>query len=168
MEPWLLNVSVPMLGKVVGKSECDLDSNFIKSLYLVSRDYEFERADLPESYLRAFLENQFNLQLKHFKKQYQNLNMQVLWMNAQPIGRLYLVHLTDPGILHLVDITLIREVRNKSVGKAIIHALQKYSQELKVPLGLYVKHDNPAQRLYAVCGFVCKRRNNDHLYMEFV
>ncbi len=141
------------------------DIPFLRDLYCTSRDYEVLNSGLSEHQLTPFLQQQFSLQHEYYSDVYSAGAFNVIEYSGKAIGRLYCEH--SESDLRLIDITLVRELRNVGIGSYLIRGLMQRADDIFVKLSLHVLPENPALNLYLKLGFKKIGRNGRHLYMEY-
>lgn len=144
------------------------DQRFLRDLYCTSRDYEMSQVDMPESQKKAFLRQQFALQTKHYDKVYREAELQIIMKDGQPIGRIYTDYNVKDNQFHLIDITLLREYRGLGIGRYLIEGLKARAASANASLSLYVHSFNPALKFYQGLGFVQRRSEHGHLYLQWL
>ncbi|WP_202962844.1 GNAT family N-acetyltransferase [Tumebacillus flagellatus] len=134
-------------------------------LYASTRQEEMSAWGWDDFMQQNFLTMQWNAQRMSYEAQFPDAHHHVLMVNEQPVGRL-LVNQT-PEELHIVDIALLPEARNRGVGSAVLQELQAQARSLGVPLKLRVLHTNPARRLYERLGFRVVHEDAMSRHMEW-
>ena len=106
-----------------------------------------------EAAKRAFLDQQFDLQHRHYLAEYADADFLAIEGDKQPIGRYYLLRQAP---LHLlVDISLFPQTRGQGVGAELIRSSQAAAAAASCGMRLSVRTDNlRAQSLYLRLGFV--------------
>lgn len=141
------------------------DIPFLRDLYCTSRDYEVLSSGLPEHQFTPFLQQQFSLQHQYYSDVYSADAFNVIEYFGKAVGRLYCEH-ADKDI-RLIDITLVRELRNVGVGSYLIRRLMQRADDVLAKVSLHVLPENPALNLYLKLGFKQIGQNGNHLYMEY-
>jgi ribosomal protein S18 acetylase RimI-like enzyme len=128
------------------RPETDADLAFLVEVFASTRREEFEAAGWPSEALETFLRSQFDAQRHHYRTHFTACEFDVLELNGQPIGRLYL----DPmeNFLHVVDIALLPEWRAKGFGGAVMTAIKEAAAASGRGFSIMVEQQNPARRLY--------------------
>jgi ribosomal protein S18 acetylase RimI-like enzyme len=141
------------------------DADFLYSVYASTRADEMARVDWNTEQKEAFLRMQFNAQSQFYIENYSGAEFQVITLNDQPIGRLYIHRRKDE--IRIMDIALLPEYRNLGIGSALLQDILKQGEDLSLPVTIHVEQFNPALRLYKRMGF---RQNEDkgvYLLMEW-
>jgi GNAT superfamily N-acetyltransferase len=115
---------------------------------------------------QAFLAQQFAAQRKHYRETIENCRFDALEYGGEPIGRLYLQNKVSQ--IYIVDITLLSEWRGKSVGTAILEALQEAAVVSGRGVGIFVEKFNPALKLYRRLDFAEVADHGVYLEMEWL
>jgi ribosomal protein S18 acetylase RimI-like enzyme len=127
------------------------DIPFLERLYISVRADEVAALDWPEEARRQFLSSQFQLQYRHYAEHYRGSEFLVLERDGVSVGRLYIYRgATDHRI---VDISLLPEIRNAGVGRALLEAVLMEAAVAGKSVSIHVEKLNPALRLYRRLGF---------------
>ena len=129
----------------------DADHAFLQDLYASVRAAELEPVPWPAEAKRAFLDEQFALQHRHYVANYPGADLLLILMDCDPIGRVY-VYRTEKEI-RLMDIALVPAWRRHGIGSALLRELLHEARATNRELTLHVEPDNPAQHLYQRLGF---------------
>lgn len=127
------------------------DLPFLEALYASTRQAEVDRTGWPPLQKQAFLRQQFQAQHSYYQSHIPHGSFDLLVQGDRAIGRLYLAR--EPGLLRLVDISLLPEMRGQGLGTAVIQAVMKDAESTARRVQLHVENDNPAYRLYQRLGF---------------
>ena len=135
------------------RRETDGDLDFLKSLYAASREREFAiLSNWTDEEKRNFLDQQFSAQHCHYKKHYPDAELDIIEIDGQPIGRLYIAELRQE--IRLMDVALLPDARNSGIGGQICAEIKIRAAQASKIVSLHVEDDNPAKRLYERMGFV--------------
>lgn len=138
------------------------DQEFLFAVYATTRDEELSLWGWDDNQKRAFLEMQFRAQSQQYGLCYPQADSSVILLDDQPVGSL-LVDRTGPDIT-LVDIALLPEYRNRSIGTTLIQSLLKEATGAQKNVALHVLRGSAAARLYERLGFT--KVNEDGVYLE--
>lgn len=127
------------------------DMAFLSQVYASTREEELAVTGWSAAQKEAFLTMQFNAQHSHYQEHYPGAAFQVILLDEQPAGRLYLDRW--PGELRIVDIALLPAYRGRGVGSTILEAILAEGRRLDLPVRIHVERFNPALRLYMRLGF---------------
>jgi ribosomal protein S18 acetylase RimI-like enzyme len=127
------------------------DVPFLGRLYRDTRRLEVEGWGWPREQQEWFLEMQFEARQSSYVAAFPDAEDRIVCMEDMPVGRL-LVNLELAG-LHLIDLALLEEFRNRGIGSELIGKLQKECAKEGRTLRLQVLQSNPAIRLYRRLGF---------------
>lgn len=141
------------------------DEDFLYSVYASTRAEEMTRVDWSAEQQEAFLRMQFGAQSKFYVENYPGAVFQVITLNDQPIGRLY-VHRRDKEI-RIMDVALLPAYRNLGIGSALLQDILKQGQDLGLPVTIHVEQFNPALHLYERLGFQLKEDKGVYLLMQW-
>ena len=133
------------------RPETAADEPFLYQLYATTRDYEMVHVPWDDVQKQAFLRQQCEAQLKHYRLHYRDAEFQIIELDGRPIGRIY-VH-RGPQYVCLMDIALLREYRGRGIGSELTSELLQQAQAEGKIVTLHVEHMNPARHLYERLGF---------------
>ena len=134
------------------RPEDDGDIPFLRRLFAAGREAEFRAFGWPDAALALFLEQQFDLQTRHYRNHYPGAAWGVIVLGETPIGRLYLLRTARE--LRIIDIALLREYQGQGIGSALVEAIQEQGGQAHIPVSLHVEQANSgARRLYERLGF---------------
>jgi GNAT superfamily N-acetyltransferase len=127
------------------------DMAFLYRVYTGTRAEELAVTDWSDIQKEAFLISQFEAQHHYYQEHYVGAAFQIILLDRQPIGRLYLARW--PEELRIVDIALLTAYRSQGIGTTILGAILSEGQRLSLPVRIHVERFNPAMRLYTRLGF---------------
>ncbi len=139
------------------------DLPFLQYLYGTTRAMELAAADWSDQEKAAFIAQQFQAQHHHYTTHYRDAAFDVLLLDNQPVGRLY-VHRSQSEI-RIMDIALVPGYCNQGLGSFFIKQLMAEAEDNNQKLSLYVEQYNPALRLYQRLGFQCVEQNGVYYLM---
>jgi GNAT superfamily N-acetyltransferase len=143
----------------------DEDLPFVEALYASTRTEELARTGWPMTLREHFLRQQHEAQHRHYRASYSGAAWLIVEQAGTPIGRLYLLE-TEREYL-LIDISLLPEMRELGLGKAVISDIVAAARIAGKTVSLHVERTNPARRLYARLGFVQVEDKGIYLRMEW-
>ncbi len=142
------------------------DEAFLYELYASTREEELSVVTWDAAMKEQFLRMQFHAQQTHYQGYYPNGEHQLILLDGQPIGRMYVAPMEQE--LRLLDIALLPEHRNRGIGTAMMQALMEEASRVAKPIRLHVyEYDPKALRFYARLGFVQIGKTGLHLFMEW-
>lgn len=141
------------------------DADFLYSVYASTRADEMARVDWDSEQKEAFLRMQFHAQSQFYVENYPGAEFQVITLNDQPVGRLYVHRRKDE--IRIMDIGLLPESRNLGIGSALLQDILEQGKNLNLPVTIHVEQFNPALRLYKRLGFRQKEDKGVYLLMEW-
>lgn len=127
--------------------------NLLSAIYASTRIPELEQTDWTDEQKKVFTDHQFYAQHDYYQKVYPDAVYNAIVMDDKMIGRLY-VNLQHPADIRIIDIALLPEYRNQSIGTSILKDLQQYCDRVKKTLSIHVEQFNPAKNLYERLGFI--------------
>lgn len=132
------------------RPEAETDIPFLLELYAESRAAELRAVPWTRDQKQEFLESQFMLQRKHYYQHYEGAAFDLILLEGQPIGRLY-VH-RDIEI-RLMDIIVSPPYQQRGIGKWCFEQLFLEAQNTGLDITLHVELNNFARAWYARLGF---------------
>lgn len=139
------------------------DQPFIESLFHSTRE-NFYVAEQSPDYVRMVVEQQLVLQTQGYGAQSPDALTFIIDKQGTKVGRLVLDF--GKNIAHIIDVALIKDVRSKGYGKAIIQAVQHIAQQQGLPVGLSVEIQNlQARKLYLSLGFQTHEQGASHEFL---
>lgn len=143
------------------------DLPFLRELYGEGRAGELADVAWPDDAKRAFLDDQFSLQHRHYLAHFAAADFLILEHAGLSIGRLYLLR-AQPRF-QLIDIALLPDWCGKGIGSKLIHAAQARSHTDGADgVDLHADMRNvPAQRLYERLGFRTVAQEGAHFRMQW-
>lgn len=149
---------------VLRKATCE-DEEFLEKLYATSRDFDLAHAPWSDSQKRAFLDSQGRLQRDHYRKFFPNSEQQIIVVTDAPVGRLYVDRTEDE--IHLMDVCLLPEYRNRGIGQSILEELVSESVASDLRIWCTVSLLNHGSRkFFARNGFRVIRENGPNVELE--
>jgi ribosomal protein S18 acetylase RimI-like enzyme len=125
-------------------TEQDLD--FLSRVYASTRKEELALTDWSDGQKHDFLKMQFNAQHTYYQEHYSKADFQIILLNNEPIGRLYLERMEKE--FRLIDIALLPAYRNRGIGSSLIEDIMAEAAKENKPVRIHVEEFNPAMRLY--------------------
>jgi GNAT superfamily N-acetyltransferase len=108
---------------------------------------------------------QFAAQAQYYREHYPNTSFDVIVLDDQPVGRLYVSRWTDE--IRIVDIALLPEFCGRGIGTSLLRQLQQEALAARKPLRIHVERFNPALRLYERLGFTQIEDKGVYLFLEW-
>lgn len=143
----------------------DEDDEFLFSVYASSRAEEMALVPWNEEQKRAFLLSQFEAQKLYYLEKYPDASYQVVLLDREPIGRLYVARLPDQ--IRIIDLTLRTEHRGKGIGGPIARDLMKEAARAGKPVRIYVESFNRSRTLFERLGFAPIEDDSLYMLMEW-
>jgi ribosomal protein S18 acetylase RimI-like enzyme len=140
------------------------DEPFLFQVYASTRLEQLAPLGWSLEQQHAFLTQQFTAQHRHYQANYASADFQLILVNGQPAGRLYVARWPDE--IRLIDIALLPEYRNAGVGSRLLNELLAEAAQAAKPVRLHVETFNRALRLYQRLGFVTIAVRGAHWFME--
>ena len=127
------------------------DDDLLRRVYASTRVEELAVTGWDDVTKDAFLAQQFEAQRDYYRANYDGASYDVILVEGQPAGRLYVARWDDE--IRLMDIALLPEHRGKGVGTHLLKRLMEEADRSGKPLTIHVERQNPALTLYRRLGF---------------
>ncbi len=155
-----------MSGDVSLRAVTDEDDALLRDIYASTREDELALVPWDEATRAAFLDQQYHAQRVHYTSTYPPEDLQVIELDGEPVGRLY-VDRSDAEV-NLLDIALLPPYRNRGIGTGLVRALMDEAAHTARPLRLHVEMFNAgARRLYDRLGFRPLETQGVYIRMEW-
>ena len=143
-----------------------LDDEFLLAVYTSTRADELAQVDWAEGQKESFVRWQFDLQRKEYEARYPDARYQVILVNQQPAGRIWIGE--DETQIRLLDIGLLEQFQNRGVGTVLLKQLIAEAIAKEKPLRhmVFVLNNN-AHRFYERLGFVTIEDLGGYRHMEW-
>jgi len=137
----------------------------LRRLYASTRADEMAMVLWTDEQKRAFCDMQFDAQDRHYRAHHPEAHFDMVLVDGEAAGRLTV----DRGdrAVHVIDIAILPEFRNRGVATALLTELQEEARATDQPLVLQVEVNNRAAELYRRLGFVETRALGLHLEMTW-
>ncbi|HEX2163866.1 MAG TPA: GNAT family N-acetyltransferase, partial [Thermoanaerobaculia bacterium] len=143
----------------------EADTDLLARLYASTRWEELAAVDWTDEQKTAFLRFQFDAQSDHYRKHYPNASFDVVLVDGEPAGRLYVDEWERE--IRLVDVALFPEHRGRGIGTRLLRGLMERAERAGKALSIHVEGFNPALRLYERLGFARVGEHGPYLLMEW-
>lgn len=143
------------------------DIPFLRRLYWSLRAEEMEPVPWPQEVKWAFIDQQFDLQHRHYVARFSSADFLILLDGSEPIGRLYVDSSMERW--HVIDIGLLPQWRNRGKGVATLKAVQRQAKACSASgIMLHVERRNVrAQALYRRLHFREAEASDTHIQMRW-
>jgi GNAT superfamily N-acetyltransferase len=143
----------------------EADDDFVLSVYASTRAQEMAQVPWSAEQKEIFVRMQYTAQKQHYAAKYPRASHDVIYVNAIPVGRLYL----DRGeeVLHILDITVLPEHRGQGVGSVLLRRILDEAGQLGKPVTIFVESFSPSVGLFARLGFEKAQENGFQLLMKW-
>jgi ribosomal protein S18 acetylase RimI-like enzyme len=142
----------------------EADEPLLRGIYASTREEELALVPWPDEERRAFLTQQFDLQSTHYRTHYADGRFDVVEMEGEPVGRLYVARWNEE--IRVVDISLLPRFRGRGIGTELLRELLDEGARTGRRVTIHVEKHNPALRLYSRLGFVPAADLGLYLLME--
>ena len=143
----------------------DEDLPFIAALFASTRADEVAQTGWPAELQQAFLAQQHSAQHQYYRTYYPDAEWLVVEQDGEPVGRLSLDR--SEGRHHIIDISLLPELRGRGIGGAIMADLLDDARTAGQSVSIHVERNNPALHLYHRLGFSLVEDQGVYLHMTW-
>ena len=130
------------------------DETFLRCLFESTRD---DLALLPAELRAPLLDMQFRAQRTSYQATFPDASDSMILVDQIPVGRMIL---DEQDSIHLVDISILPEFRNRGIGSQVLRELISRGK----PVNLMVRKENRAHGLYERLGF--EQSGRDEMYIQ--
>ncbi len=131
------------------------DTDFLRRLFASTRGLELEALGADSPLAASFVAMQLAARERSYRSAHPSAVCQIVEpvSNGRPeaIGQLWVD--ISPGLISLLDISLLPRWRGLGVGSALLRDVLADARALQRPVQLNVELTNPARRLYERLGF---------------
>jgi ribosomal protein S18 acetylase RimI-like enzyme len=128
------------------------DEELLLEIYSSTRLDEMALVPWDAATKDVFLRSQFSAQWNHYLKYFPHAAHHMILVDEQPVGRLYVDRSQDK--IHILDVTLLPQVRGGGIGTQILLDLMKEAEHTNQSCSIYVESFNRSLRLFQSLGFV--------------
>jgi len=127
------------------------DQAFLFQVYASTRVEELAAVGWSEPQRDSFLRMQFQAQDKHYRDNYPGAEFQIIQVDGQPAGRLYLHRRANE--IRIMDIALLPSYRRRGLGTSLLGEILCEGARAGKTVSIHVEMFNPALRWYERLGF---------------
>lgn len=142
------------------------DDGMLREIYKSSRGDDLRGLGWAEDRISEFLGMQYEAQQNFYESEYKRATDEIVLWEGKPAGRL-IVERREHEI-RLIDLALLPEHRNNSIGAFLIRKLQNEARQEEKPLRLQVIRFNRAINLFERLGFARTSETGTHFQMEWL
>lgn len=128
------------------------DEPFLRDVYASTRADELAVVPWTDEQKKAFTDQQFHAQDVYYKEHYEGATYQVVLIDGEPAGRLYVARWEDE--IRIMDIALLPAFRGRGIGERLLGPLLREGAEHGKTVSIHVEQSNRAMSLYGRLGFV--------------
>jgi RimJ/RimL family protein N-acetyltransferase len=118
-----------------------------------------------ETQKQVFLRMQFEAQQQFYGSQFSGATHQIISLNEQPVGRLYVSR--EDALIRILDITILPAHRGRGIGTPIIKDLLAEAAQTGKAVNIYLENFNPSLRLFERLGFTKISEEDFNLLLEW-
>ena len=153
-----------MSTRITLRDACPADDPFLFELYASTREAELKQVPWTASQKLAFLEMQFKAQKTGYAEAHPDAVHQMICIDAQAVGRLYLSR--EPDKVQILDITIAPSARNGGIGSEVLHGILDEADRDRKPVSIYVESFNPSLRLFQRLNFGVAAQDGFQLLLQ--
>jgi len=142
------------------------DETFLRAVYAATREQEIAQTGWDAATAQAFLRQQFDAQHAHYLRHNPEADFDLVLHDGAAVGRLYVRR--DADRVHVIDIAILPQFRNRGIGSALLGALIREAQHGGKRVTIHVELDNRAFSLYRRLGFEEVSVGGFHRLMQWV
>ncbi len=140
------------------------DEAVFRDLYADMRATELQAAPWPPDAKRAFCDQQYTLQDRHYRAHYAQFLPLAVCTGEEMVGRYYLGEF-DRALI-VMDIIIAPSHRRHGIATLLVEAATRNADIWRVDTRLHVEPDNPVRTLYTRLGF--SATGEPGIYQEMV
>lgn len=141
------------------------DDELLRELYHSTREEELAQVPWTTQQKQAFVEMQWQAQKKHYAAEHPEAVHVIICLEGIPVGRLYMDRSGDE--LHILDITLLPEHRNRGTGTYLLGQIMAEARNAGKPVTVFVETFNPSLRFFQRLGFSTAEQKGFHFLMKW-
>ena len=141
------------------------DEELLYEIYASTREEELAVTGWDDAQKQAFLKMQFYAQHKYYIEQFRKASFDMILLDGDPVGRLYVDR--RKAEIHVIDITLLPNYRNRGIGLTLFKAIMAEGQQSGRFVSIYVERFNRARRFYARLGFQEIEHDDIYYFMKW-
>jgi ribosomal protein S18 acetylase RimI-like enzyme len=145
------NTTPAIHGQITLCASTARDEPFLREVYAGTRADELALVNWSDEQKAAFLDMQFRAQLTYYHAQMPGAAYDIIREDGVAVGRLYVDR--RPDDIHIIDIALLPQHRNRGIGGSLIRQMMKEAAANSQSVSLYVEPFNRARRFYDRLGF---------------
>jgi len=140
------------------------DEPFLVRVLADTRREELDLLPWGETEKDAFIRSQHAAQHSHYTASWPEASLHVVLVDDEPAGRIYVQR--DAEAIHLLEISLLREHRDRGVGTSLLQSLLAEADLRGVKVTAHVERGSRALGLYERLGFRPVAERGLHLLIE--
>lgn len=141
------------------------DEDFLFEVYASTRAEEVAGLPWDANQRESFLKMQFAAQQQDYERRFPDGDHRLMLVDGCPAGRVYLAR--SEKEIRILDIALVPEHRNKSIGTRIINDLLDEASQAQKPVRVYVERFSPSIHLFERLGFSRAGEIDTHFLLEW-
>ena len=151
-------------GQITLRPADSQDEPFLLQVYAAHRARELADVPWSEAQKQEFLRMQLAAQHSHYREHFRDAKFQVICLDNQPVGRLYVARLAQE--CRILDLAVLPEHRRAGVGSHIISGVLGQARTERLPVTVYVDTGSPSQQLFERFGFRAVEQDEFNVLMR--
>lgn len=147
------------------RDESAEDQVFLLEVYTSTRATELALVPWNDEQKQAFVAMQFKAQHFYYREKFPTASYQVILADGERVGRIYV--LREEAEMRILDLTLLPQHRNRSIGSSLIRELLAEAAETSKVVQIWVEQFNPALTLFERLGFSSIREDGFNYLLEW-
>lgn len=140
----------------------DGDEIFLRGLFNDVKSAEFGNAGIPGPQLALLLDMQYRARNESYAREHPDMLCRIISSGDQRVGSIFTR--TDAEALHLIDISILANMRGQGIGTAVMEYLK--TEANRITLNVFTGNSD-ARRLYERLGFGVLGGDSMYLEMEW-
>jgi GNAT superfamily N-acetyltransferase len=127
------------------------DRPLLLRVYAATRSQEMDLVPWDDAQKQAFIRMQFDAQHRHYTSHYPGARFEVILLDGEPVGRLYLAQLETE--LRIMDVAVLPENRRAGIGSLVVGDVLKEAHAAGIAVTMSIETYNPSLPLFERMGF---------------
>ena len=141
------------------------DEPFLLRVYAATRTKELSQVPWSDAQKQAFVRMQSDAQILHYRSHYPGAQFQVILLDGEPVGRLYLAKLESE--LRILDIAVVPERRKMGIGTLVLEGVRRDASDMGLTVTIFVEPYNQSLQLFERLGFSRIHEDAFNILMEW-
>lgn len=142
----------------------DSDEAFLVELYASTRAEEMALVPWSCEQKQSFLRMQFEAQNHYYRERYPTASFDLIKLNDQPVGRLYLAELAEE--IRIIDLAFLPAHFEAGVFVALIEEILQKAAQAQKPVRVFLEFNDPNTEIFVRLGFRKTDEQGIHLLWQ--